>query len=194
MDRQNVDRKLQQLEELDHELTQEELDYEQRFMGFRRREDEINEAYNQLKTRQEVYEDERDRFDDEAQKVHQYSLMVQQESERIANFKANYDALRRELEKSREIIAKERAIIKTEKMRHLELMGELETKQRALELIRTEYIKDRGDIAQQMWAIKRPLDYKIDIKPPNFKNRVDPIVILCCLTFSRISFLQPLLL
>jgi hypothetical protein len=176
MDRQNMDRKLQQLDELDHELTQEELDYEQRFMGFRSREDEINEAYNHMKMRQEVYEDERDRFDDEAQKVHQYSLMVQQESERIANFKSNYDAMRRELEKSREIIAKERAIIKTEKMRHLELLGELETKQRALELIRTEYIKDRGDIAQQMWSIKRPLDYKVDIKPPKIKNTFEPIV------------------
>ena len=76
-------------------------------------------------------------------------------------------------------------------MRHLEIMGELETKQRALELVRAEYIKDRGDIAQQMWAIKRPLDYKVDIKPPQMKE-FQPIVSYFNLKFRKIH--SPLLL
>ena len=183
MERQNVDRKFHELEGLDQELNQEEMDYEQRRAEFGQREAEINEEYNQLKARQEVFDDEQNRYNDEAMRVHQYSLQVQQESERIANFKFNYDAMRKELENSREIIARERAIIKTEKMRHLELLGELETKQRALELIRTEYIKDRGDIATQMWSIKRPLDYKVDLKPPKFKETTETIVSVNFLKF-----------
>ena len=178
MERQNQERKLMDLQKLDYDLTQEELDYEQRKSEFDQREEEINDQYNQLKTRVEVYDDERERFEDEAMKVHQYSLMVQQESERIANFKMNYESMRKELEKAREIIARERAIVKTEKMKHLELLGELDTKQKALELLRTEYIKDRGDIAQQMWSIKRPLQYKVDIKAPPMKSIPDPVVSL----------------
>jgi hypothetical protein len=59
------------------------------------------------------------------------------------------------------------------------LQGELDTKQRSLELTRAEYIKERADIAQQMWSIKRPLDYKVDLKPPEIKepfNRPDTAV------------------
>ncbi|CAI2372203.1 unnamed protein product [Moneuplotes crassus] len=169
MERSNQERKMGDLEQLDHEITQEELDYEQRRAEYAQREEVINEKYNQIKTRTDVYDEEKDKFEDEAMKVHQYSLMVQQESERIANFKSNFDSMRKELEQSRDIIAREKAVIKTEKMRHLEMMGELDTKQRALELVRSDYIKDRGDIAQQMWAIKRPLDFKVDIKPPQLK-------------------------
>lgn len=178
MERQNQERKLMELQKLDDELTQEEYDYEQRKQEYDQREEEINEEYNHLKARTDVYDEENERFEDEAMRVHQYSLMVQQESERIANFKANYDAMRKELEKSREVIARERAIVKTEKMRHTELLGELETKQRALELARTEYIRDRSDIAQQMWAIKRPLDYKVDLNPPKIKETSQQIVSL----------------
>ena len=178
MERQNQDRKLVELERVDHELAQEEMDYEQRKLEYEQREDDVNEGYNQLKSRTEVYEDDKAKFEEEAMKVLQYLLMVQQESERIASFKSNYESMRKELEKAREIIARERAIVKTEKLKHLELLGELETKQRALELIRTEYIKDRADIAQQMWSIKRPLDYKVDIKAPTVKELPEPRVSL----------------
>lgn len=131
---------------------------------------DVNERYNQLKARTKMYEDERAKFEEEASKVHQYSLMVHQESELTANFKNNYDAMRKELENAREVIARERAVVKAEKLKHLELIGELETKQRSLELSRVEYIKQRADIGQQMWAIKRPLNYKIDIKAPSMGN------------------------
>ena len=176
MERANQDRKLIELDKVDHELTQEEMDFEQRKLEYEQREDEVNESYNQLKARNEIYEDDKVKFEEEAMKVLQYLLMVQQESERIANFKSNYDTMRKELEKAREIIARERAIVKTEKLKHLELLGELETKQRALELIRTEYIKERADIAQQMWSIKRPLEYKVDFKAPSVKDLPEPKV------------------
>jgi len=191
LERTNQERKFGDLGEVDHQLAQEEIDYEQRLSEVEQREDQINDDYNQLKARTEVYDDEKDRFEEEASKVHQYSLMVQQESERIANFKFNYDSMRKELEKSREIIARERALIKTEKLRHMELLGELETKQRALELLRTEYIKERSDIATQMWAIKRPVEYKVDLKPPNIKDKFyEPIIvsIIHIIYFSQMIF------
>jgi uncharacterized membrane protein YgaE (UPF0421/DUF939 family) len=88
-----------ELELMDGELIQEELDYEQRKAEFELREKEINEEYNTLKLRNDLYEEEKEKFEEEASKVHQYSLMLQQESEKIANFKNNYDAMVRELEK-----------------------------------------------------------------------------------------------
>ena len=186
MERKNQERKFIDLGEADHKLAQEEIDYEQRLQEYEQREDGINELYNQHKARVEVFEDEKDRFEDEAAKVHQYSLMVQQESERIANFKFNYGSMRKELEKSREVIAREKALIRTEKLRHLEMLAELETKQRALELVRNEYVKDKSDIATQMWAIKRPLDYKVDLKAPNMIDKFNdrPVV-----SYFNLSFL-----
>ncbi|CAI2373653.1 unnamed protein product [Moneuplotes crassus] len=169
MERSTQERKIGDLEQLDQEITQEELDYEQRRAEYAQKEEVINEKYNQIKARTEVYEEDKEKFDDEAMKVHQYCLMVQQESERIANFKSNFESMRKELEQSRDIVAREKAVIKTEKMRHMEMVGELETKQRALELARSEFIKERSDIAQQMWAIKRPLEYKVELKPPQMK-------------------------
>lgn len=171
MERRNQEHKFSDLGEMDHQLAQEEIDYEQRLAEYEAREDEINDEYNNLKLRMEIYDEEKEKFEDEASKVHQYSLMVQQESERIANFKFNYESMRKELEKSREIIARERALIKTEKLRHMEMIGELETRQRALELMRGEYVKERSDIAQQMWAIKRPLSYKVEFKAPTMNHK-----------------------
>lgn len=97
-ERENMSEKIKELDYKEEELAEEERDFETRLDETLAKEDELSLTYNQLKERRDGYEDERVRFEEEAQQDYAFSIEINQMSQHINQFRESYAKLQDELE------------------------------------------------------------------------------------------------
>lgn len=98
LERNQNKEKILELNSKEQQLLTEEHDFEGRYGETQQREEDLANEYNLLKTRKEDFEDEKLKFDQEAQAVYQDSIGIKQMSEDITTFKENYENMQEELQ------------------------------------------------------------------------------------------------
>jgi hypothetical protein len=94
----------------------------------------------QLKVEKYCYD--KFQFEAEAKRVQEISLKVQEESEVIYKFKANFEAQKEEIERARLQILADKNFLRAEKVRLEELKNELNIRQKTLAGLRNDYVKE----------------------------------------------------
>jgi len=80
-------------------------------------------------------------------------MQVKQMSEDISLFWENYNRMQAELQWVWGVIAEERADLKMQRVYLMEMQNELDTKQKALEMLWSDYIVWNNDVTEQLVSL-----------------------------------------
>lgn len=140
------------MEEKRRQIALEDSEVRKRVHGLQEKETMIKHEYEELQKynplltsrKIDIFCIEKQRLDEEGFRLQQFSLKVNEESEVVNRFRASMDQTMEELDKLRLQVDTDKAILRSERMRLEEARNELNTRQKALEVMRFQFVKDHS--------------------------------------------------
>eukprot|EP01022_Parablepharisma_sp_SALTPOND_P021048 TRINITY_DN39_c0_g1_i8.p1 TRINITY_DN39_c0_g1~~TRINITY_DN39_c0_g1_i8.p1 ORF type:complete len:1537 (-),score=275.86 TRINITY_DN39_c0_g1_i8:771-5381(-) len=141
----NVNAKMVALDAKREQIAKEEGELQRRQQAWMEKELQLRREYDELQLKIDKYCYEKRQVDAEKERLEKLALQVEEESRVIYKYKSTIDKTRQELEQMRAEVDTKESILRTEKAKVDQAQKEMQLKQRALESVQTQYLKDQAN-------------------------------------------------